>query len=348
MDKYDVVLNRLKPQANDIANLVESMCCDESSTVNISALNSLLIYCHSHAVPISKEKLKEKCVKIVEVILKNEEAEVTFCFQNLLVNCFQLLPVDDCHEIIKKLADSIIKDNSETEINHCLQLLVALLPSRHGCHITQIVLNQWTKHKEQYSNPFIKKLYNFLIKCLKDTEVYDQFFNKVIDTSMNCILNMEESMLEDNLHLAEFLINVLSIYVNNNKDQSPSPQSSSLSKYNLFESNIIWKVLQNGICDKRTYIRKQSVFILKKWIWIQDFIKQSSGDIINHKCAQELTLIIESLEENQIHVLRPIFKVFLQLFNAVDKTASLNLLKSSLHPSWILCVFSKIFNHESK
>ncbi|KAI4897075.1 hypothetical protein NFI96_000643 [Prochilodus magdalenae] len=60
---------------------------------------------------------------------------------------------------------------------------------------------------------------------------------------------------------------------------------------------------------------------------------------------EDYTLVLETLEENQIHVVRPVLN---RIDTLVERTAADAEGGGLVHPSWLLCVYQRMFHSENK
>uniref|UniRef100_UPI00398EE39E probable methyltransferase TARBP1 isoform X2 n=1 Tax=Pristiophorus japonicus TaxID=55135 RepID=UPI00398EE39E len=124
-----------------------------------------------------------------------------------------------------------------------------------------------------------------------------------------------------------------------------------------------WKVLQTGLVQTENTSRKRAMYLLKRAVDVSNTLKteicseyQAESDSClfwwsgekNKQLVQlweNYILIMETLEENQVHVIRPILP---RLKSLMDATVSNDQGNSRFHISWLLCAYKRIFESENK
>uniref|UniRef100_A0A667YBZ4 tRNA (guanosine(18)-2'-O)-methyltransferase TARBP1 n=1 Tax=Myripristis murdjan TaxID=586833 RepID=A0A667YBZ4_9TELE len=126
-----------------------------------------------------------------------------------------------------------------------------------------------------------------------------------------------------------------------------------------------WRILQDGLTHRDNVARKRALYLLKRCVALSEEEKaecpcstsQEGKDILfkwdpeRGKLLREFwedyALVMETLEENQIHVIRPVLNRIDMLIQttANDSQASGSGL---FHPSWLLCVYQRMFHSENK
>ncbi|XP_076022350.1 tRNA (guanosine(18)-2'-O)-methyltransferase TARBP1 [Genypterus blacodes] len=125
-----------------------------------------------------------------------------------------------------------------------------------------------------------------------------------------------------------------------------------------------WKIIQDGLTHRESVSRKRSLYLLKRCVALSeekgvDFPSTSSEeDEILFKWTtnrskllrefwEDYALVMETLEENQVHVVRPI----LNRIDTLVQTTADDCQESGhnlFHPSWLLCVYQRMFHSENK
>ncbi|XP_035982429.1 LOW QUALITY PROTEIN: probable methyltransferase TARBP1 [Fundulus heteroclitus] len=123
-----------------------------------------------------------------------------------------------------------------------------------------------------------------------------------------------------------------------------------------------WRMVQDGLTHGDSLTRKRALYLLKRCAALSEvegFDCQSStseeGETL-FKWApdksrllrefwEDYTLVMETLEENQVHVVRPVLNRIDALIQAtVDDGQGSGL----FHPCWLLCVYQRMFHSENK
>uniref|UniRef100_A0A8D2LUT4 tRNA (guanosine(18)-2'-O)-methyltransferase TARBP1 n=1 Tax=Varanus komodoensis TaxID=61221 RepID=A0A8D2LUT4_VARKO len=124
-----------------------------------------------------------------------------------------------------------------------------------------------------------------------------------------------------------------------------------------------WTVVQKGLTENDALCRKRARYLLKRAVDLSEKLRgecRCSQDPGNEPCLfwwcaeqnEQLThfwenyiLIMETLEGNQIHVIKPVLPKLNSLYEyAVSKHKGCWL----LHPSWHMCIYQRMFDSENK
>ncbi|XP_044070837.1 probable methyltransferase TARBP1 [Siniperca chuatsi] len=149
---------------------------------------------------------------------------------------------------------------------------------------------------------------------------------------------------------------------------SPPPSSSSSSSSSCQPdprlSLQFWRMVQDGLTHKDSVSRKRALYLLKKCVALSEEegvhcpLSPSGEDELLFKWApnrskllrefwEDYALVMETLEENQIHVVRPVLNRIDTLIQTTvnDSQASG---QGLFHPTWLLCVYQRMFHSENK
>ncbi|MCI4394962.1 hypothetical protein PGIGA_G00174930 [Pangasianodon gigas] len=125
------------------------------------------------------------------------------------------------------------------------------------------------------------------------------------------------------------------------------------------KSHTFFRVVQAGLVHKDSMSRKRALYLLNRCV---SLVEARSGDnnicetdfffrwtaeqrLVLHEFWEAYALVLETLEEYQIHVIRPV----LSRIDMLVKTTSIDTQGSGLvHPSWLLCVYQRMFHSENK
>ncbi|XP_061601001.1 probable methyltransferase TARBP1 [Cololabis saira] len=123
-----------------------------------------------------------------------------------------------------------------------------------------------------------------------------------------------------------------------------------------------WRIVQDGLVHGDSVSRKRALYLLKRCAALSaqegvDFPPSASDqDETLFKWApnktrvlkefwEDYALVMETLEENQVHVVRPVLnRIDTLIQTTVDDSQGLSL----FHPSWLLCVYHRMFHSENK
>ncbi|XP_068424290.1 probable methyltransferase TARBP1 isoform X2 [Clinocottus analis] len=139
------------------------------------------------------------------------------------------------------------------------------------------------------------------------------------------------------------------------------PSSSSTCDLDPRLSVQFWRMVQDGLTHRDGVSRKRALYLLKMCVSLAEKegldcpLSPSEEDDILFKWApsrskllrefwEDYALVMETLEENQIHVVRPVL-------NRIDTLIQTTVNDSQgqlFHPSWLLCVYQRMFHSENK
>ncbi|KAM9808627.1 probable methyltransferase TARBP1 isoform X2 [Syngnathus typhle] len=121
-----------------------------------------------------------------------------------------------------------------------------------------------------------------------------------------------------------------------------------------------WCVVQDGLIHRDSVSRKRALYLLKRCVassqdqGVDCPSQQGNGDEILFKWTakssamlrefwEDYVLVMETLEENQVHVVRPVLN---RIDSLIQTTANEG--EDLFHPSWLLCVYQRMFHSENK
>ncbi|XP_060720416.1 probable methyltransferase TARBP1 [Tachysurus vachellii] len=125
------------------------------------------------------------------------------------------------------------------------------------------------------------------------------------------------------------------------------------------KSHTFFKVVQSGLVHKDNMSRKRALYLLNRCVSLAEarnadinvcdtgfFFKWTAEQrLVLQEFWETFTLVLETLEEYQIHVIRPV----LSRIDILVKATSTDVQGSGLiHPSWLLCVYQRMFHSENK
>ncbi|KAM7408889.1 hypothetical protein PAMA_002556 [Pampus argenteus] len=125
-----------------------------------------------------------------------------------------------------------------------------------------------------------------------------------------------------------------------------------------------WRMVQDGLTHRDGVSRKRALYLLKRCVALSEErgldcpLPPSEEDETLFKWApsrskllrefwEDYALVMETLEENQIHVVRPVLN---RIDTLIQTTANDSQVSGQglFHPSWLLCVYQRMFHSENK
>uniref|UniRef100_A0A670XUM4 tRNA (guanosine(18)-2'-O)-methyltransferase TARBP1 n=1 Tax=Pseudonaja textilis TaxID=8673 RepID=A0A670XUM4_PSETE len=124
-----------------------------------------------------------------------------------------------------------------------------------------------------------------------------------------------------------------------------------------------WEVVQKGLSESDALCRKRARYLLKKAVDVSDKValecrcslEDGNGSYLFWWCAEKkdqftqfwenYVLIMETLEGNQIHVIKPVLPKLNSLYElAISEEKDCWM----FHPSWHMCIYKRMFESENK
>uniref|UniRef100_UPI0037E7E410 probable methyltransferase TARBP1 n=1 Tax=Semicossyphus pulcher TaxID=241346 RepID=UPI0037E7E410 len=123
-----------------------------------------------------------------------------------------------------------------------------------------------------------------------------------------------------------------------------------------------WKMVQDGLTHRDSVSRKRALYLLKMCVALSEqkgvdcpFSPSEEGETLFRWASdrskllrefwEDYALVMETLEENQVHVVRPVLnRIDTLIQTTVNDTSGQGL----FHPSWLLCVYQRMFHSENK
>uniref|UniRef100_A0A670Y1H1 tRNA (guanosine(18)-2'-O)-methyltransferase TARBP1 n=1 Tax=Pseudonaja textilis TaxID=8673 RepID=A0A670Y1H1_PSETE len=122
-----------------------------------------------------------------------------------------------------------------------------------------------------------------------------------------------------------------------------------------------WEVVQKGLSESDALCRKRARYLLKKAVDVSDKValecrcSLEDGSYLFWWCAEKkdqftqfwenYVLIMETLEGNQIHVIKPVLPKLNSLYElAISEEKDCWM----FHPSWHMCIYKRMFESENK
>ncbi|XP_068597703.1 probable methyltransferase TARBP1 [Brachionichthys hirsutus] len=125
-----------------------------------------------------------------------------------------------------------------------------------------------------------------------------------------------------------------------------------------------WRIVQDGLTHSDGVSRKRALYLLKKCVSLSEdeggecppapsleeeilFRWTPDRSKLLREFWEDYVLVMETLEENQVHVVRPVLNRIDTLIQTMVNNSQAPA-RGLLHPSWLLCVYQRIFHSENK
>ncbi|KAJ8385489.1 hypothetical protein AAFF_G00185850 [Aldrovandia affinis] len=146
------------------------------------------------------------------------------------------------------------------------------------------------------------------------------------------------------------------------RGEAPSPASLPSPGSDLRFSSQFWKIIQDGLTHRDGLARKRALYLLKRCVALSEdervefcsdpapegesvFRWAPDRSQLLREFWEDFALILETLDENQIHVVRPVLR---RINTLIEATVSNSQDSALLHPSWLQCVYQRMFHSENK
>ncbi|XP_055026498.2 probable methyltransferase TARBP1 isoform X1 [Misgurnus anguillicaudatus] len=138
--------------------------------------------------------------------------------------------------------------------------------------------------------------------------------------------------------------------------------SSSGNRPDPRRSQGFFKAVQAGLTHRDSVTRKRALYLLTRCVTQADIRGEDVGTCLTpdtdevlfkwtaekrellREFWEDYALVLETLEENQIHVIRPVLK----RIDMLVETTSTDIQGGLFSPSWLLCVYQRMFHSENK
>ncbi|CAD5123311.1 DgyrCDS11670 [Dimorphilus gyrociliatus] len=362
-------------QPRDVENILETIVKNiesnsdlENLLENLQACVSVLD-CSKKNWPISD--IYSKILKVsLEVLKQTENAEVIKSSTKIVGLIFSKLTDNQKNEVINSLKESIKRYTEENEKGYDVHEQVPCKSNKWSIikvfHLLGEILREKHTLLEEDKDSLFKLLFQIVLlgEEKPGSKVLFEFlpslgydYSKLVFIWENCVQFCKEDLenkvsnikstpidriLSVLCSIADFLLPI--------DDRKPS--------LNLQNDPNFWKIILKGLNHERNISRKKSLYLLKR---ITDSLNQYdiacncfdeatgtifwwSKDKIFEEIWYEFILLLETLEETQVHVIKPVMP---RLEKIKEATTHIISDKHLIHTSWLICIFHRIFCHDS-
>uniref|UniRef100_A0A673BT74 tRNA (guanosine(18)-2'-O)-methyltransferase TARBP1 n=1 Tax=Sphaeramia orbicularis TaxID=375764 RepID=A0A673BT74_9TELE len=230
------------------------------------------------------------------------------------------------------------------------ELMAALLPSLSADeHLTHTILSRVLSCIRTLPNALVSKitvrLLLNLLNCCSDGRL-STILKLIMDDLSNWHYNSRTSVVTERSLLC---LTTLS-------DHLMRPHSDPDPRVNIQ----FWRMVQDGLTHRDSVSRKRALYLLKRCVALSEeegvdtfpsqqdetlFKWTSDRSKLLREFWEDYALVMETLEENQVHVVRPVLN---RIDTLIQMTANDSQGHGLLHPSWLLCVYQRMFHSENK
>ena len=141
------------------------------------------------------------------------------------------------------------------------------------------------------------------------------------------------------------------------KDSLVFPQHLDI----LTSDNFLWHFIASGMSHQESVTRKRANYLFKRAI---DVPFSDNADVKGNiqlvvafldaatyqqqrKVWEDFLIVVETLEEKQVHLIKQVFNKISQLISIVPRYSEDLSLSKPLHITWILVIFNLLFQHQN-
>ncbi|XP_062617723.1 probable methyltransferase TARBP1, partial [Saccostrea cucullata] len=268
-------------------------------------------------------------------LLKAEETRVT----DLIDQCLRILTS------YSQGADWISEDGESMDIYCCLSVLQ---------HMSKHRVNQFlTSIQSKLLKAYFCVVHS--IKCMQD--------NLLINMALNFLKNMMNICISENFDKLSAVWELICKEFDEGNEKPYIllcgmaghffPVVNDTVVFDLKCKDDFWRIIQQGVSRKSPSSRKQTMYLLKR---VTDIchscnISVQSETLFHWKPEDNLMelwedyiLILETLEEKQVHIIKPVLPRLSKLIKAtqIDQNG-----QGALHSSWLTGIFRRLLMHEN-
>uniref|UniRef100_A0A3P8V522 tRNA (guanosine(18)-2'-O)-methyltransferase TARBP1 n=1 Tax=Cynoglossus semilaevis TaxID=244447 RepID=A0A3P8V522_CYNSE len=334
---YSVLIDALFTSSPDYERLFESLCWPAESwpeTERVKALTAFIqglekLFADPDKTSLSAAQRRRIQDKVESTVPRRVAVSV---LPSLQVSEEEALNVDVSIEVMAALIPSLSEDENITiqilsTVLSCIKTLPVAQVSKATVRLLLTLLNCCSSGR---SSSIIKSIQDDLCSwyCSNGTSV-------VTERVLLCLTVLSDHLL--------------------------TPSSSSNCNADPRLSHQFWRIIQDGLTHKDSVSRKRALYLLKRCVALSEeesmecsLSPMNEGESALFKWApgkgkllrefwEDYVLVMETLEENQVHVVRPVL-------NRIDTLiqTTVNDGQGLIHPSWLLCVYQRMFHSENK
>ncbi|CAL8257518.1 unnamed protein product [Lota lota] len=334
-----------------------------------------------HIVTKIESIIWDQCVPFLLKISKENVTDKNLAFQDTrprqsTAAACRLLGVCIPHcgnDVVGRLADTVLpalqEDDAEgrlLNVEVAIEVIAILLPSiTLDKQLTQTTLSSALHCIRTLSEAVVSKVTVRLLLTLLNSCKPGERLSSILQFTLDELFNWHRS--DDTAAVTErtlLCLTVLSdhLFPPTHMQAQCQNLSISTSRPDARLARQFWRIVQAGLTHKDNVCRKRALYLLKRCVAFSDdqgaecptcpsdedellFRWSPNNSQLLREFWEDYALVMETLEENQIHVVRPVLNridVLIQI-TATDTRGG-----AFCHPSWLLCVYQRMFDSENK
>ena len=291
---------------------------------------------------IERERLK-LVTKLLSLIIDRQDLLIQYKNEFIPSSLQTFIDSDFVHRCNRLFDTSFIGSVQEVEDKHNLNTLLDVITSE------QLLSSLC---RGETSDLIFKLMLHLAVSsksnCLKQVLICLRTLSHSVNTENDLILQLICSLYNGEVIAAQkgLCYTILTVFYS----------TTDIPNYHLQDT--YWDITQQGLINQDSLTRKQSIFLLKKAAGLiskQDipdlpvrvaFLREL--DTVTELCENWLTVVylLETYEETQTHILRaslPLLHSFATYIREKELSHA-----TSIHYSWLLTLYTRLFSHESR
>ncbi|XP_067277311.1 probable methyltransferase TARBP1 isoform X2 [Pseudorasbora parva] len=366
------LLNILLAQYTDPENLINTLCWPSSSRPDIEKIEALTVLIKELSKKSQEERfickvqsvIWDQCMPLLQMISSADDGgkDLLSAVCGLFAVCVSHCHADDVPEkVIRVLLPVLVTRDDGNHEPGRFDVDVAI-------EVTAVLLSSIP-----YDGDLISRTLSCTLCCVKDLS--DSIVSKIIVRIWFTILKSCSKDAESDV-LHQIWDDLLSWH---QRDQTESVSARILLCLTALSDHLyspetsqnrpdprrcqrLFRAIQAGLTHKDSVTRKRALYLLTRCVALAEIKKEDvftsqephTEEILfrwtpgKQKLLREFwedfALVLETLEENQIHVIRPV----LNRIDVLVETTATDIQGGLFSPSWLLCVYQRMFHSENK
>ncbi|KAG1930327.1 probable methyltransferase TARBP1 isoform X2 [Pimephales promelas] len=366
------LINTLLSHYPDPEDLINNLCWPSSSRPEIEEIEALTILIKELSNKSQEERfickvqsvIWDQCMSLLKMISSADDGgkDLLSSVCGLFAVCVSTCQTDDVSEQVSHglLQVLMTRDDANNETGR-LDVDVAI-------EVTAVLLSSIS-----YDRDIIFRTLSCTLCCVKDLS--DSIVSKIIVRIWFTILKSCHKEAESEV-LHQIWEDLLSWH---QRDQTESVSArvllcltalsdhlysweTSQNRPDPRRSQRFFRAIQAGLTHKDSVTRKRALYLLTRCVALAEIKKEDVFTSVEphtdeilfrwmpeqqhllREFWEDFALVLETLEENQIHVIRPVLK----RIDVLVETTATDIQGGLFSPSWLLCVYQRMFHSENK
>ncbi|XP_077092542.1 tRNA (guanosine(18)-2'-O)-methyltransferase TARBP1 isoform X5 [Siphateles boraxobius] len=356
----------------DPENLINNLCWPSSSRPEIEKIEALTVLIKELSNKSQEERfickvqsvIWNQCMPLLKMISSADDGgkDLLSSVCGLFAVCVSTCQADDVSEQVSHglLQVLMTRDDGNNETSR-LDVDVAI-------EVTAVLLSSIS-----YDGDIISRTLSCTLCCVKDLS--DSIVSKIIVRIWFTILKSCHKEVESEV-LLQIWEDLLSWH---QRDQAESVSArvllcltalsdhlysleTSQNRPDPRRSQRFFRAIQAGLTHKDSVTRKRALYLLTRCVALAEIKKEDVFTSVEphtdevlfrwmpeqqqllREFWEDFALVLETLEENQIHVIRPV----LNRIDVLVETTATDIQGGLFSPAWLLCVYQRMFHSENK